>query len=84
MHIRSVKILVLRALLNVISREVLDCMVEENKLLPQGGYCNIHLLGIVLFTSYCFACYIFFSHVPRNKLCSLIGLGAGSFSFITY
>ena len=38
MHIRSVKILVLRALLNVISREVLDCMVEENKLLPQYAY----------------------------------------------
>ena len=60
MHIRSVKILVLHALLNVISREVLDCMVEENKLLPQGGYCNIHLLDIVFCTSYCFACYIFF------------------------
>ena len=35
-------------------------MVEENKLLPQGGYCNIHLLDIVFFTSDCFACYIFF------------------------
>ena len=60
MRIKSVKILVLHALLNVISREVLDCMVEENKLLPQGGYCNLHLLDIVFFTYYCFACYIFF------------------------
>ena len=87
MRIRSVKILVLHALLNV-----LDCMVEENKLVSQGGYCNIHLLDIVFCTSYCFACYIFFLMCLGNKLCSLIGLGAvsfqtlfssGSFSFIT-
>ena len=84
MRIRSVKILVLHALLNVISREVLDCMVEEKKLLPQEGYCNIHLFDIVYFHILLLCMVYLFSHVPINKLCSLIGLGVGSFSFITY